>query len=161
MNLEFPKVTVNESSILRQLLELYCYDFSEYLNTDVDPDGHYHYKYLDLYWKESGRHAFFIEVDQKLAGFILINQDLKLAKEGYCISEFFILKKYRKKGIGTKSAHFAFDQFIGPWEVSVITSNKPATLFWQKAVDLFTRGKFKSETGMYNNREKLFLTFNS
>ena len=161
MKLKFQKVAEIEKPILKQLLELYCYDFSEYILIDVNQKGMYGYKYLDQYWTEVERHAFFILVDGKYAGFIMINQDLKIAKEGNCISEFFILKKYRKKGIGTKSAFYAFDQFPGPWEVSVITSNIPAMKFWQKAIDQYTRGKFESFKREYKNREKLFLMFHS
>ena len=161
MNIELNRVTADQKSVLNQLLELYCYDFSEYLNTDVDEKGLFKYKYQDEYFQEDDRHAFFINVDGKLAGFVLVNKDLKLAKEGYCIAEFFILKKYRNKGLGTKAAHLAFNQFKGHWEVSVITINQPATQFWLKAIDQYTDGEFQSRSKMYNNREKLFLLFNA
>ncbi|NNF36654.1 MAG: GNAT family N-acetyltransferase [Saprospiraceae bacterium] len=161
MNIELHRVTADQKSVLNHLLELYCYDFSEYLNTDVDEKGLFNYKYLDQYWQEDGRHAFFIIVDGKIAGFVMVNKDLKIAKEGYCIAEFFLLKKYRNKGIGSKAAYLAFNQFKGSWEVSVITINKPATQFWLKAIDQYTNGKFQSISKMYNKREKLFLTFNA
>ena len=53
--------------LLRQLLEFYCYDFSEYLETDVNEHGKFEYQYLDSYWIESGRHPYFIKVEGKYA----------------------------------------------------------------------------------------------
>ena len=155
------KVEEEEKPIIRQLLELYCYDFSEYLNTDVESDGKFHYKYLDHYWEEENRHAFFITVKEKLAGFVLINKDLKLLKEGHCVAEFFVLRKYRKQGIGSKAAVLTFNLFKGPWEVSVITVNQPATKFWQKVINRYTSQNYRSRIMEYRSREKLFFTFNA
>ena len=39
---------------------------------DVNDDGAYGYRYLDHYWTEEGRYAYFIKVSGKLAGFVMI-----------------------------------------------------------------------------------------
>ena len=66
-------VEEREKSVLRQLLELYQYDFSMFDNADVNAHGYYGYRYLDHYWTESDRQAYFIVSDGKLAGFVLVN----------------------------------------------------------------------------------------
>ena len=73
MQLEIICVHASEKSILRQLMEFYAYEFSRYDHADVNEHGYYGYTYLDHYWTEEGRHPFFIKVDRKLAGFVLVN----------------------------------------------------------------------------------------
>lgn len=53
------KVAYGQKSVLRQLMELYKYDFSEYELDDVNEQGYYDYAYLDHYWTEDGRYAFY------------------------------------------------------------------------------------------------------
>ena len=81
MNIELVRVEETEKSVLRQLIELYNYDFSEYDQADVDAHGWYGYHYLDHYWTEEARHSFFIKVDGKLAGFVLVNDHCYYLKD--------------------------------------------------------------------------------
>src|SRR2546428_3149200 len=48
----------NARPVLRRLVELYLYDFSEFDGADVGPHGEYGYRYLDHYWTDPDRHAF-------------------------------------------------------------------------------------------------------
>ncbi|GGO05030.1 GNAT family N-acetyltransferase [Saccharibacillus kuerlensis] len=57
---------------LRQLLELYKYDFTEFDPEDVNESGMYESRDLDAYWNEPGRYPFLLRADGKLAGFALI-----------------------------------------------------------------------------------------
>ena len=75
--LEIVPVSYEQKSILRNLLELYQYEtspFEEDGDGDVNDDGAYGYRYLDHYWTEDGRYAYFIKVSGKLAGFVMIRQ---------------------------------------------------------------------------------------
>ncbi len=53
-------------------MQLYLYDFTEFTGDDIDNNGFYPYVYLDRYWDEPGRFPFLIQVDEKVAGFVLI-----------------------------------------------------------------------------------------
>ncbi len=64
--------TAEEKSVLRNLLELYNYDFSEFDHADLDAHGFYGYGRLDHYWTEPGRYRFLVRVDGKLAGLVLL-----------------------------------------------------------------------------------------
>ena len=68
MNFELVPVKEEEKEILRNLLEKYLYEFSQYELEDVNPLGLYGYSYLDCYWTEEGRWAFFLKADGRLAG---------------------------------------------------------------------------------------------
>ena len=72
MNITIEPIRNEEKEILRNLLEKYQYEFSQYDNNDVNNIGLFGYNYLDYYWTEKNRFLFFIKVDEKLAGFILI-----------------------------------------------------------------------------------------
>ncbi|MCP4712667.1 MAG: GNAT family N-acetyltransferase, partial [Planctomycetes bacterium] len=100
--MELIQVPEEEKSVLLQLLELYAYDFSEFDDNDVNEHGLYGYTYFDYYWTEEGRVPFFIRVDGKLAGFVLVNEYCYLVKEPgtKSIAEFFVMRKYRRQGIG-------------------------------------------------------------
>ena len=49
MNIEVIPAVESQKHVLRQLMELYNHDFSEYTKEDVDEYGFFGYSYLDLY----------------------------------------------------------------------------------------------------------------
>ena len=71
MNIELEHVSIDEKPVLRNLMQLCFYDYSEFNNEDVGPYGLFNYKYLDYYWTEPERFAYFVKIDSKLAGFAL------------------------------------------------------------------------------------------
>lgn len=144
MKIELVPVKETEKSILRQLMELYAYDFSEYDDADVNEHGLYGYTYFDYYWTEDTRHPFFIRVDGALAGFVLINEYCYVVKEPgtKSIAEFFVMRKYRRKGIGKSVAFQVFDRFPGKWEVIQHGENEPSKVFWEEIIREYTNGKY-------------------
>jgi predicted acetyltransferase len=54
------------------------------------------------------------------------------------MAEFFVLRRYRRRGIGTRLTHLAFNRFPGAWQVRVMDSNAAAVRFWRKAIESFT-----------------------
>ena len=137
--------SISEEPILRNLMELYLYDFSEFDGADLEPNGLFGYPYLDLYWVEENRHPFLIRKDGKLAGFVLVSRHNYLGGEPDCwvIAEFFIMRKYRKRGLGELVAHQIFNRFPGNWQVGQITENSCATIFWLKVIHRYTAGKYQ------------------
>ncbi len=145
MNIEITPATVVERPILRNLMELYQYDFSEFDGADLGPMGLYDYPYLDYYWVEPERTPFLVRVDSNLAGFVLVTRYNYLTglKDTWVIAEFFILRKYRHQGVGEYVARFIFIQFPGAWQVGQILENSSATTFWRKVISRFTMGDFE------------------
>jgi predicted acetyltransferase len=134
-----------EKPILRNLMELYLYDFSEFDGADPGPDGLYGYPYLDRYWTEKDRHPFLVYKDGKLAGFVLVTRYnyLGLQPDCWIIAEFFVMRKYRSGGVGEFVAQQLFDRFPGDWQVGQISENVSATVFWRKVIQRYTGGKFQ------------------
>jgi len=55
MNIKISLATLDDKALIRQLMELYQYDFSEIEGNDLDQHGCFGYSYLDYYWVENGR----------------------------------------------------------------------------------------------------------
>ena len=119
----------DEKPVLRRLLELYAHDFSELDGSDVGDDGAYGYPHLDAYWAESERHPFLIRVDGHLAGFALVRSG-----RPHDMAEFFVMRKYRRGGVGAEAARAVFAQFPGEWQVRQIAANVAATAFWRTVI---------------------------
>jgi len=140
----------SEKAILRNLIELYLYDFSELEGGDVNEFGLFDYHYLDHYWTEPERYPFLVRVSRKLAGFVLLRRSsyTHQAQEDpkdlpMTVAEFFIMRRYRRKGIGTQVARQLFTRFPGSWQVAEMVENREAQAFWRKVIDDFTAGKFE------------------
>ncbi len=144
MNIQVTPASVLERPILRHLMELYQYDFSEFDATDHGPHGLYDYPYLDHYWVEPERSPFLVCVGGKLAGFVLVARYNYLTgcRDNWVMAEFFILRKYRRQGIGEHVAGYIFDQFPGPWQVAQIDENPVAIAFWRKVIQRYTGGGY-------------------
>jgi predicted acetyltransferase len=145
MNIEVTPAATAERPIMRQLMELYQYDFSEFDGSDIGPFGLYDYPYLDHYWVEPERSPFLVRVNGNLAGFVLVARYnyLNGQKDTWVLAEFFIMRKYRHKGVGEYVARHIFDQFPGNWQVAQITENLSATAFWRKVITRYTHDNFQ------------------
>lgn len=162
MDISIEPILIEQKSVLARMLELYSYDFSEFSDNDINEYGYFGYKYIDDYWNEEGRYPFFIRVDGKLAGLVLVRSCCQYndLPNPHNVAEFFVMKKYRKKGIGRTAAVSIFDMFRGGWEISVWTNNLPAQSFWSKVIAEYTNGKYDTFTAAEAN-EKGFTFDNS
>ncbi len=128
MNVEISEVPIADKAVLRNLVELYQYDFSEIQHADVTEHGVFGYRYLDHYWTDGHRTPFFIRADEKLAGFALVRH---LDDGGYSIAEFFVMRAYRRRGVGRMAVRELFARFGGRWSFDVLEANTGAIPFWR------------------------------
>lgn len=91
-------------------------------------------KDCDCWWEEPGvLYPFLIEVDRVPVGFIMVASGRNAhPKVNYRLNEFFILNKYRKKGIGDKAVSLLFEKLPGVWELGWLEANIVAEKFWKK-----------------------------
>jgi predicted acetyltransferase len=144
MDIQIVPVSFHEKDILRNLLEKYEYEFSQYDKRDVGPSGLYGYSYLDNYWTEKNRFPFFIKVDGNLAGFMMINDYQEIKKDtDYSMAEFFVMYKYRKMGVGKYAADYAFNKFKGRWQLMRHPKNITSVYFWNSVISGYTKGNFE------------------
>ena len=145
MDVNIKRVLLEDREILANLLEKYDYEFSQYDNRDVNKLGLYGYKYLDCYWIEEKRWAYFIEVDGKLAGFAMVNDfpEADDRETDYSIAEFFVMYKYRRLGVGKQAFFKVLDIHKGRWQLKRHPKNIPSVHFWNKAIAEYTCNNFE------------------
>jgi predicted acetyltransferase len=130
---------------LRSLFQFYAYDLSDTFGLDVDGDGSFRIASLDAYGSAPGQRAFLITVVNKLAGFGLVEQRSRLTNDAtvFDVAEFFVMRKYRRRGVGEGAARALFDSFRGRWEVRQRAENAAATAFWRRVIGRYTGGRFE------------------
>lgn len=134
-----------DQATLTNLMQLYAYDWSELRPLEVGEDGRFEDYPLDVYWQDPWHHPFLLRVEGKLAGFALVSGRSRLTgSEGvFDLAEFFVMRRYRRRGVGLAAACAAFDRFGGPWEVRQREDNPEATAFWRVVVARYTDGKYQ------------------
>ena len=120
---------------MRRLVQLYIYDLGGD-RWDVERDGTFGSPaWHRRFWTRRTRHHFVIRFDGRLAGFALVRDHAHFAGAGvHEMSEFFVLKKYRRSGIGRYAARWLFANYPGDWEVAELTWNVPAQRFWRTVI---------------------------
>ena len=159
MKVEVEQVTESQKETLANLLELYSYDFTEYVDADVGDDGRFGYRYLPDYFKDPGRHPFLVRVDGHYAGFGLVRQADREGELFTDMAEFFIMRRYRRQGCGAVVAKRVFGLFPGPWELRVMRANEPAQAFWHRVVVDYTGENF--EERWFDDETWLLLSFDA
>jgi len=165
MTIQIEPITIDHKSVLIQLMNLYNYDFTEFEDDDINEHGYFNYSYTDHLWTEDSRHPFFIRVNGKLAGFVIVkdNSDQRFQyiddKNAHHINEFFVMKKYRRGGVGSFAAKAVFDKFKGKWEVCQMPNNLPARKFWKSVISEYTQNNYQ-ERGS-DNEEWVGFTFDN
>jgi predicted acetyltransferase len=132
-----------EEPVLANLLELYAHDFSEIIDLRLRPDGRFGCPELSRYWQEEGRFPFLVRVGGFLAGFALVAKGSRVSGDPrvWDMAEFFVVRGYRKRGIGAAAAREIWRRFPGAWEVRVMEDNHPARAFWSAAAGAFTHSR--------------------
>ena len=154
MDIKLEKVTSEEKAILYNLLQFAIYDASQYVDIDLNESGFFNYDWFENYFTDHDRDAYFIKMDDKLIGFVMVNENLKIYSNGKSIAEFLILPSYRRKKIGKQVAITIFDMYLGNWEVEPIENSIQAYKFWQNTIKEYTNNNYeeKNKIFIFNNK---------
>lgn len=146
MKIELQKIDKNDKGVIENLLQFYLYDYSDTNKKDINKWGTFEYEYLDTYFEDDlNRMLFFIKLNNIIVGFVMIN-DFSVLDDGKkvkSISEFFVMKKYRRIGIGSATVREIFKKYPGRWEIRVDKNNKVGLKFWRKNIKLFKKENYK------------------
>lgn len=159
MKIEVTQTSIKEKTILRNLMQLYLYDFSGIDGGDVDNTGLFSYRYLDHYWTESGRYPFLVRISGHLAGFALLRKGTyfserdQVGEPGMTTAEFFVMKRYHRQGVGSHVAIQLFNRFKGRWEIAQALTNSSGRAFWRAIIAEYTGGNY-TEISLDNERWK-------
>lgn len=145
MEIKLRLVQLEDKEILANLIEKYDYEFSQYDNRDVNKLGLYGYRYLDYYWNEENRWAYFIEVDGNLAGFVMVTPFAVMegTETDFQMAEFFVMYKYRCLGVGRQAFFQALNKHRGKWQLVRHPKNIASIHFWENVIDEYTKGQYR------------------
>ena len=145
MKIEIAEATRKDEPMLERLFQLYEYDFSEIMGGDVGDDGVFHYISLGDVWEDDRAHVFITRVDGLLAGVAILIERSHFSGDTNVtfMDEFFVMRKYRRMGVGSEFATRLFDLFPGRWEVAEVAPNIAGAAFWRAVIGKYTDGEFE------------------
>jgi predicted acetyltransferase len=145
MTMNLRQVKLEDREILANLLEKYDYEFSQYDGRDVNKLGLFGYGYLDYYWAENRRWAYFIEINGNLAGFAMVIDlpEVEGIETDFQMAEFFVMYKYRRTGVGRWAVFQVFDKHKGRWQLKRHPKNIASVHFWNNVINEYTKGEFE------------------
>ena len=94
--------------------------------------------------------AFVVLREQEPVGFAVVQRSHSGtggSKRQFRLSEFFIRKPFRNRGVGRGAAMLIFARYAGEWTVPEQSRNPGALRFWRRVVSEFTNGKFRERRG--------------
>jgi predicted acetyltransferase len=141
MSVELTPVSGADKAVLANLLQLYCYDFSEFDGEELTPHGTFTYRYLDHYFTDDDREACLITADGRLAGFTMTR---RLEDGARSVAEFFVVRRHRRLGVGRTAAHQMLRRHPGRWQLSFDHANQAAARFWPGVVAEIAEGPVDS-----------------
>lgn len=115
--------------IVWRLLQLYLHDLSEIDGGALNERAEFQYRWFDAYWTDPDRAAFLVPVRGEWAGFALIRRSATNE-----VAEFFVVRKYRRRGVGRRLAVDCFRHFPGRWRIHQLARNAPAAEFWRAVI---------------------------
>lgn len=159
MGIEIAMIPYEDKTVLYNLIQLYRYDSSEFDGHVLNNHGLYLYKYFDHQWTDEYRRPFIVKVDGEIVGFVLISlgvpkeyMKLSTAEKTNSISDFFIMRKYRRKGVGSKVVYSLLEKFIGTWEIRQTAANQPAYTFWKQIISRYKQNNGYQESFLQNDK---------
>lgn len=164
-NIDFAEIklipaALGDYPVIQNMGRFYVYDMSEYMAWEIPDDGLYECIDFKKYWETKDAFPFLIRYRNELAGFVIIDKRGSDDTIEFNMAQFFILRKFKRKGIGEYVAHHCFNQFKGTWEVMVIPGNEGAYRFWRSIITKFTNNNFIEYTSgiphFENNIKNIF-----
>ncbi|QQA41193.1 GNAT family N-acetyltransferase [Pelagovum pacificum] len=128
--------TDDDRSVVARLIQLYLYDMAAQSPFSIEADGLYAYDFLDRFWQT----PYLLYREDELAGFALVIEGCPITDRADChfMAEFFVLRPYRRGGLGTLAAQTILHRHPGDWHVATLEDNAPARAFWATALAPWT-----------------------
>lgn len=130
----------DERCLIEGLFQFYAYDFSEFSargSLEFDANGRISIDPgLDAYWRDPERWPLIIRAGEQVAGFALLNtHSHRGGRVERNMAEFFVARRFRRRGVATAAVHQIFRLHPGDWEVAVAAANAAALAFWPRAIE--------------------------
>lgn len=133
LSIQLVQAGPEHQDLIRNLYQYYAYESSDWEDEDVEVDGRFyiHEEHLARYWIEPEWSANLILADGFIAGFLLVEGSELPGIDALELSDLFVLKKYRRLGIGRALANQVLLGNPGPWLVRFYAQDEVAAAFWK------------------------------
>ena len=118
------------------------------LNTGVFPAlgeiGHREPDQLQRWYTDPSSRLLTILDSMTPVGFALVAQQTHASRTAdYRMTDFFIARDARRRGVGQGAVRLIFDRFAGRWEIVEYSRNKAAVGFWRRVISAYTKGDYQ------------------
>lgn len=149
-NIRLIPASLSDYPTIQNMGRFYVYDMTEYMGNEkgweIPENGLFECIDFKKYWEQSDTFPFLIRINNEIAGFVIIDKKGSDSQVDFNVAQFFILRKFKKQGIGRYVAYQCFNQFKGTWEVMVLPQNTGAYTFWKKIIGDYTNHCFQEYT---------------
>lgn len=108
--------------------------------------GHREPDQLASWYSDTGARLLTVVKDYQPAGFALVRTGQVIAGRGpidYSMTEFFIDRGQRRRGVGQEAVRLIFDRFAGRWHIMEYQRNPQAVAFWRRVVAAYSGGQYQ------------------
>ncbi len=158
MRLALQEVKTAGVDVVRNLARFYVYDMSEHCGFSCPESGLFGCR-DDRFWRCERNRFFLVRAGREIAGFAVVESPAGTADHD--MAEFFILRKFRRRGLGTEVARRLFAMLPGEWTVMQLPENRPAIAFWRRVIADYTSGDFRESRGRHGGYAVLVQRFAS
>lgn len=142
MKVRIVEARAAQKAVVRNLLQLYQYEFSAMLGREVRRDGRFNFVVLPGAWLVGAKAwPFLVYVDGRIGGFVFVRGIRMVGgRSGHEVNEFFVMKRHQGRGIGRRVARTILGRFPGWWRVKELSVNRRAKAFWRSVTRGMARG---------------------
>ncbi len=158
-NFRVERANRSSDRILGNLMEHYMHDMAEWFEFDSLEDGSYSYS-TQQFWDE-GFDVFLAYADLIPIGFAIVGSAQQWIGDQTArdLVEFFVIRRYRRKGVGLVLAEHVWGLYPVKWVVRVFQHNLPALPFWRVAVSGYTSGAYDEDIHQVEGHPWSYFTF--
>ena len=147
MQAEIIPAEIGDLPMVENLARFYIYDMSEFMGWPCPASGLYGGcdEFFDD-WRAGANEPLLLRIGGEIAGFAGVKQIDIDGQAGHCIQEFFVIRKFRRRGVGREVAVELFRQHPGPWKAEQLAGNTLAERFWRAVITDHTGDQFTELT---------------
>ncbi len=162
MDITLHKVGIESKCIIENLFPFYLYDMSEYMGWAANKDGTFRFKesLIASYWTEADHTPYIIKANGELAGFTMVRV-YPGTENLQDIGQFFILRKFKRKGVGQAVLKLLLRKYPGDWQIRALVENSGAIKFWKRSIEALVGDNYSMKLAKDVDLEMLFFHFQS
>ena len=84
---------------IENMMQFYMYDFSEWIPLSFNDEGWFSIRSKAEYWAKPSTRAFLIIVNDEVAGFVTVDDEVTHPEANFSIGYFFVGRKFRGLGV--------------------------------------------------------------